>query len=277
MNFFKNFAFGLKAYWTALKIIHQQKFYWYMVFPALLMLVIYYFGEIVAKYQTNYNDHSVNGIFWSMMRMYIEIIIGLTFMKFSKYIVVIALSPMLSVLSLKTERLLTGNEYPFNFKQFYKDVIRGIRIGFRNVLWNYFFFALCFLIASIGWEHPEKSPVFYISFIIAFFYYGFSFMDYVCERLRWNMDDSVEFMRKHRGLAISIGVIYSFMILVPVDLGILFTGSSFKNGFIAGLGQYALHLTLWICAAFAPIWTIVAATIAMNNVVDLKKKKQKSI
>jgi hypothetical protein len=63
------------------------------------------------------------------------------------------------------------------------------------------------------------------------------------------------------------------MILVPVDLEILFTGKSFEHGFFSGISTYILHLLLWFCAASAPILAIVAATIAMHDVVNLKKKK----
>jgi CysZ protein len=109
---------------------------------------------------------------------------------------------------------------------------------------------------------------------LGFFYYGFSFLDYVSERLRFTVDESILFVRKHRGLAIAIGMIYSLMILVPVDLGILFSGESFEKGFLKGSTEFILHLSLWLCAASAPILAIVAATIAMHDLIDLKSKRK---
>lgn len=275
MRFFRNFAFGLKAYWKAFGFIRKHKLYWYALFPALLMLVIYYFGTRITSHQNELNDKNMNSIIWSMIWMYFEIIVGFTLMHFAKYIAIIFLSPLLSFLSVKSERILTGNKYPFSAKQYYNDIVRGIRIAFRNLFLNYLFFAIIYFAAWLGWENPQYSPIFYLTFAVGFFYYGFSFLDYVNERMQWNVDESVDFIRKHRGLAISIGLIYSLMILVPLDLDILFTGRSFEHGFITGTGMYLFHLLLWICAAFAPILAIVAATIAMNDVVDLRKKKAK--
>ena len=35
------------------------------------------------------------------------------------------------------------------------------------------------------------------------------------------------------------------------------------------IGTFILHLSLWLCASAAPILAIVAATIAMHDLVDL--------
>jgi hypothetical protein len=79
-------------------------------------------------------------------------------------------------------------------------------------------------------------------------------------------------MRKHRGLAFSIGAGYSLLILLPLNTDIVFGLQITKEGFLAGLGQFLFHIFLWICAAFAPVITIVAATIAMNDLVNLRRK-----
>lgn len=101
-------------------------------------------------------------------------------------------------------------------------------------------------------------------------------MDYVNERRKLNINESVIFVRKHSGFAISIGVIYSLLILVPVDIHIIFNLSGFKqNGFFFGLGQFIIHIALWISASTAPILAIVASTIGMNELVDLKLIRKK--
>lgn len=273
MRFLKNFITGLKAYWKAFKFIRQHHLYWYVIFPAILMLGIYKLGDMIRGLQSPVESDTMNDIVWSMIRMMLEILAGLTLMKFSKYLVVILLSPLLSFLSMKSEKILTGNTYPFSFRQLWHDIKRGIRIAVRNIMWHYFFFSIIYLVSYLGWENPEQSPVFYLTFVLGFFYYGFSFIDYVNERRKLDLDASILFVRKHRGLAIAIGLIYSLMILVPVDLEILFGRKSFDDGFMNGILIYLLHLLLWICASFAPILAIVAATISMHDVVNLKSKK----
>jgi CysZ protein len=136
-------------------------------------------------------------------------------------------------------------------------------------MWETLFFIIIFIVAYLGWENPEKSPIFYLTYAIGFFYYGFGFLDYINERRRLDMDQSITFVRDHRGLTIAIGSIYSLMLLVPVDLGALFDWSNFSNDASGTIGHFALNLLLWISASAAPILAIVAATIAMHDLVDL--------
>src|SRR5690554_7317178 len=86
----------------------------------------------------------------------------------------------------------------------------------RNIMWEYVFFLLILVVSAVGWDEVHKSPFFYLTFAIGFFYYGFSFIDYVNERRRLDIDQSIHFIRNHRGLAVAIGSIYSVFILVPV-------------------------------------------------------------
>lgn len=215
----------------------------------------------------------MNEIVWYLLFMMIEISIALLLMKFAKYLVVVLLSPLLSNLSMKTEKMLTGNTYKFNFQQLISDVKRAVRIVIRNIMWEYFFFIIIFVVSYLGWEDPQKSPVFYLTFVIGFFYYGFGFLDYINERRRLNMDQSIMFVRENRGLAVAIGSIYSIMILVPVDLSSFFNWSGFGDAPMSTIGNFLLHLLLWLCASIAPILAIVAATIAMNDLVDLSKNE----
>jgi CysZ protein len=271
MHFFRDFFLGLRMYWKALVFMKENRLFWYVPIPAVFMLGIYKLGDLLRQHHTSISSENMNQIVWGLLVLMLEILSGLTLMKFSKYLVVILLSPLLAYLSQKSEKIITGNTYAFSLPQLYRDIRRGVRIALRNVMWHYFFFAIIYIVSYLGWEDPERSPVFYLTFVLGFFYYGFSFMDYVNERLRWDLDESIRFVRKHRGLAISIGMIYSLMILVPVDLSVLFSGSSFEKGVFIGLSIYLAHLLLWISAASAPILAIVAATLAMNDLVDLKK------
>ncbi|MDX2359961.1 MAG: EI24 domain-containing protein [Crocinitomicaceae bacterium] len=270
MQFFRNFFFGIKSYVKAVKFMIEHKLYWYLIIPAILMIVIYQIGAMIQQHYVAPDVENMNEIVWHLIYVMLEIAIAILLMKFAKYLVVILLSPLISHLSMKTEKILTGNTYPFEFKQLLKDVKRAMRIVVRNLMWEYFFFMIILVVSFLGWENPKSSPIFYLTFVIGFFYYGFAFLDYINERRRLNIDESIVFVRKHRGLAIGIGCIYSLLILVPVDVGALFDWSNFSEAPLAFIGRLLFHLLLWLCASAAPIVAIIAATIAMNDLVDLK-------
>lgn len=270
MRFFKHLFFGFRAYYKAIRFIIEHRFYWYVLIPAVLMLIIYQIGSMIKHHYVAPNAEDMNEVVWYLIFVMIEILIALMLMKFAKYLVMIILSPLISSISMKTEKILTGKTYPWDFKQLVHDIKRAMRIVIRNIMWETLFIAIIMLVTYIGWEDPASSPIFYLTYAIGFFYYGFGFLDYVLERLRMDMDKSITFVRDHRGLAIALGCVYSLMILVPVDLGALFDWSSMNESVTGKLGEFFLHLLLWLCASAAPILAIVAATIAMDDLVDLK-------
>ncbi len=237
------------------------------------MLIIYKLGSMVKNNRVVPEAENMNEIVWYLLYILIEISVALLLMKFAKYLVVVILSPLISHLSMKTEKILTGNTYPISLSQLIHDIKRAMRIVIRNFMWEYFFFLIIFLVSVLGWDDPKSSPIFYLTFVIGFFYYGFAFMDYINERRRLDIDASIVFVRNNRGLAIAIGSIYSLLILVPVDLGALFDWSNFSASPMNTIGRFLLHLLLWLCAAAAPILAIVAATIALDDLVDLKSNE----
>ncbi|PWH85844.1 EI24 domain-containing protein [Brumimicrobium oceani] len=276
MKFFKHFALGIRSYWKAIRFIKTHKLYWYLPIPALLMLLIYYVGSQFASWQAGWSEEqgclectNMNETIWFLLKMLLSISIGLILMKFAKYIVVVVLSPLISIISQVVEKKLTNNKYPFSLQQTLHDVKRGLRIAMRNVMWEYIFFLLILLVSALGWDEVHQSPFFYLTFAIGFFYYGFSFIDYINERRRLDIDQSIHFIRNHRGLAIAIGSIYSIFILVPVDLGEMVNYSNFLEHPYKTLGTSLFQFLLWMLASIAPILTIVAATIAMHDLVDL--------
>ena len=278
MKFFQDFALGIRSYWKAVGFIKTHKLYWYLPIPAVLMLLIYYVGSKFASWQADWSAEdgclvcsNMNETIWFLLKMLLSISIGLVLMKFAKYIVVVILSPMLSIISQVVEKKLTSNQYPFSLQQTIHDVKRGLRIAMRNVMWEYVFFIIILIVSALGWDEVHKSPVFYLTFAIGFFYYGFSFIDYVNERRRLDIDQSIHFIRNHRGLAIAIGSIYSIFILVPVNLGAMVNFQGFLDHPFETLGTVLFQFLLWMLASIAPILTIVAATIAMDDLVDLSK------
>lgn len=278
--FLAHFKLGITSYFEAFHFIRKNKLYWYFFIPALLMLGIYYLGTKIASWSAAWipgvgctSCENMNDTIWFLLELLLYITLGLILMKFAKYIVVIVLSPLFSVLSQVVEKKVTGNYYPFELKQTLHDVKRGVRIALRNIMWEYIFFLIILIVAFVGWESPTTSPIFYLTYLVGFFYYGFSFIDYINERRRLDIDQSIHFMRKHKGLAMAIGGVFSLMIFVPVDIGQMFDFSNFLDDPFLHVFTFIWQLILWGLASIAPILAITAATLAMHNLVDLNNNQ----
>lgn len=273
----------MRSYVKAIELIIQYKMYWYAAIPAVLMLGIYRLGDYLLHRHVEVEIHNYNDIIWYQVHLLAELSIALLFIEFSKYLVVTLLSPLLSYISTRTEFRLTGITYPFDWKELIWQIRRGIIIVVRNMLWQYAIFLVLFVICSFFWDEFEDSPIFWLTYLVGFYYYGFSFIDYVNERRRFSVMNSISIMKQYGAMTFSIGMVYSLMILLPVDLSALFDWSTIGTEPIGKISEFLAHSFLWMCAAFAPVLATVASTVGMigilqkNEETELKESELKEI
>ena len=108
---------------------------------------------------------------------------------------------------------MEGKDFPFNAKQLLSDILRGIRIALRNIVWQsvYLLTILIFSFIPIaGWIAPL------IALFVECYYFGFSMLDYSSERNKLSYFQSINFISHHKGLAIGNGMIYFLMHLLPI-------------------------------------------------------------
>lgn len=144
------------------------------------------------------------------------------YLKFNKYLVLILMSPIMALLSEKTEEVLTENMYPFEWVQFLKDIWRGILIALRNMFIEIGIIIVVWILGlGLGSIFPPIVLIYtplsaIFLFVVGAYFYGFSTMDYTNERRRMNVTESVNFIRKHRGIAISNGLVFSLWLFIPI-------------------------------------------------------------
>lgn len=280
MNFFELLALGYRNYWKGAQFLIRHKLYWYVIFPVVIFALIFllgqYFHNLEKQLSTNINHqasaiHTLNGMTWFTAKVIFMDSLYILFTKFALYIVVIVLSPVITLLSEKIEEILTDNKYPFSLKQLYHDVRRGIKIALRNLLWEYFFIVLVLGLASFFDGTVKAIILFSIPMILGFYFYGFSFLDYINERRRLNIQQSVYFVSKHRGLAVAIGSIYSVFFLSYH--GVLHKFSSLGTDTATQLLWGTVLVITFLLAVIAPIIAIASATLSMHELVDLSKNQ----
>lgn len=174
--------------------------------------------------------------FFLMGEIMVRLILVLFYFSLFKYLFLIVGSPLFAYLSEKTESIIEGKDYPFSWKQLLKDVVRGVKLALRNTLWQTVY-TISILILSffpvIGWITPV------ITVFVECYYYGFSMLDYSCERHKLSPSESITYISNHKGLAIGNGMVFYMMHFVP------FVG--------------------WV---LAPSYAVVAATISLYHQKD---------
>jgi CysZ protein len=238
MTLFKNFALGIDTYGDAHRLILKHNLWKYVFFPGVINLILfilvcilgYYTKDIAVKYIFNFlgltGEHQgfikiLLGILHFVLNLFIYFLVFIIYFSTYKYIVLMIMPPILAVLSEKTEELVSGKKYKFNFHQLIKDIFRGLVIAFRNLFIELGFIIILFILGFIpvvGFICPL------IVFVISMYYYGFSMIDYSNERSRLTISESVTFVRKNNGFAIANGFIFYVLLMIPL-LGLLIAPS----------------------------------------------------
>ncbi len=273
MKFFKDLKLGYISYIEAFKFIKTHKLWYYFIFPVLLFLGIYYLGFVFQELKgetVTTDDMGLIKKIWYMFLRSLYALLAVVMLSFMRYILIIILSPVLSIVSERVERILTGNKYKFNLKQLIKDIKRALNLAIRNIVWELLIvYGLILSYYLLSWmlglsEGVDAFVTGAIAMIVAFYYYGFGFIDYLMERMRMDIQESVKFVRKHRGFAIALGSVFTLIFV-------------YSNSYLVTLrdeigGGYLLVLVIIasIILAMIPIVTMVAATLGVHEIIDLK-------
>jgi len=274
----KDIKLGLRSYRDSVYFVVEHKMWPYFIVPLVLFGGIIYLGfQMEAGEKEAKLAIEGAGFFymiWSWIKMAFYFVMSYLFLQLTRYIMLMVLSPLLAIVSERVEKKLTGNVYKLNFKQLMKDVKRAIFIACRNLMYEigiiiglYTAIYLSFWLFGLNsvkvpfTDTMKFSDLIYLvaTSVIAFYFYGFSFLDYVMERRRLKISESVKFVRKHKGVAIALGSLF---------VG-LFHSIEIVKEFDAGFGRTLFMWITAILAASIPIFTAIAATLSMHEIIDL--------
>jgi len=240
MKVFSDFFKGINYFFKGFSFLFEKGLWYYMLYPLLLWIAVFLgtlflFGEIVEQitdWLENYlASLTVEGFedfifikkafIIKAMSFFVSVFLRLAFFFIGgtivKYITLILLSPMLSRLSEVIESKMTGKKFEFSFEQFLKDVVRGISISLRNMIFEYVFIILglviCFFFPPL---------VFILTpflFFVSCYYFGCTMMDYSCERHKMSIRESLKFVRKHKALICGVGCCLALCLKIPTLFG----------------------------------------------------------
>ena len=249
----KEIVISIQAYFKAHEFIQKHKLWRWIIIPGILYALLfaismYFFSQSATaaiEYLTtetglqgwiNRLHDSWIGFLFTMGGVILWLILMLLYFSLFKYIWLIIGSPVFSYLSERTASIIEGKTFDFQLKQYLSDVIRGVKVAVRNTVWQLVYLISIILLSLfplIGWISPI------IAILLECYYYGFSMLDYTCERRKMNMEKSIDFVSQHKGLAIGNGIVF-----------------------------YCFHVIPIVGWVLAPAYAVIAATISMHRIED---------
>lgn len=127
-----------------------------------------------------------------------------------KYIALILLSPVMSIVSAKIEKQLTGRDTgKFTL---IGELIRGVRFNIRNLGKEILYTVL---ILCLGFIPGVNLAIPVLLFILQSYYIGLGCMDYYMER-HYTLSESIKYGQAQRFFLIGIGAAFLFTLFVPI-------------------------------------------------------------
>ncbi|MEM9023886.1 MAG: EI24 domain-containing protein, partial [Bacteroidota bacterium] len=148
---FSQLGIGIRAYGRAFSFIFKHRLGWYFVFPLAFIVLLLLGGAALVTQAAAWVQEWVwgtldvdnwefflSGALADVKRFHIwavfKVLLYFFMAFFGGAIVLIMMSPVLAHLSEKTEKILTGTDYPFSVDQLVRDIFRGVLIALRNAL-----------------------------------------------------------------------------------------------------------------------------------------------
>jgi len=161
----------------------------------------------------------VNGAREAVTTFLLQVAILYVLFKINKYLVLILLSPLLAYASERTEEILTGRTYPFDWKQLIHDALRGALIAARN---GFLELGLSVGIWVLTLVVPILAPLSALAlFALSSYFYGFSMVDYVSERRKLRISESVRAVNDRLGVVLANGALFNLVMKLPL-FGVMF-------------------------------------------------------
>ena len=221
----KNIFKGIKAYAGTFKLISSLGLWKYFGIPILIsILTAVLIGFAAWGLSDNIGSYISKVWFWEWgsetFRTISDVIGAITIVAIGlilyKHIVMALSAPFMSPVSEKIEAHLLGVTHPHRNTTSAAQLWRGIRINLRNLGMELLLTIPILLISFIPVINIFSSI---LLFLVQSYYAGFGNMDYTLER-HFKVKESVEFVRKNRGVAIGNGIVFMAMLLIPV-IGII--------------------------------------------------------
>jgi CysZ protein len=247
----KEIIIAIQSYFEAHQFIRMHRLWKWIIIPGLIYCILFIVGMYFFWQSSNdavtWLSRQIGLETWlqkqrsewlsflfMMVGLVLRLILVFFYFSLFKYVFLIIGSPVFAYLSEKTAALLETRDYPFSFSQLMHDAWRGSKLAVRNTLWQTVYVVSLLLLSLIpvfGWISPL------IALSVECYYYGFSMLDYSCERNKLSMAESIDFVGKHRGLAIGNGLMF-----------------------------YLMHGVIIIGWILAPAYAVVAATLSLHKI-----------
>lgn len=213
---------GILAYLKAFSGIGKYGLLKYFFFSGVISLLIaagvstgsVYLGDGLGDWiQGIYPWDTGSGIIGTISDWTSGIVIFVLGLFLLKYLLLILVSPIMSLMSDSIERQMNDDYISpkFSITTMVSDLMRSLRINLRNLSKELMITVVLLLISLFPGVAVVTTP---LIFVVQAYYAGFGILDYWMER-HYRVADSISYVRDRRLDAVGLGGAYLGLLLIP--------------------------------------------------------------
>ncbi|PKP18612.1 MAG: hypothetical protein CVU05_13190 [Bacteroidetes bacterium HGW-Bacteroidetes-21] len=236
MILFRDIGNIIRSLVRSFAFVFRHNLWYYFFFPIALLAILFFGGKLIFEeyllkfdfttiQQSQYIELIQEKGNYDFLIAGVELITIFVIVNYSPYIVLLIMVPFQTLLSAKTDKIITGFKRKMTLKQYYSDIATASRIILRNLFLNLIYVAIWLLLSTITrllFHIPEMTYAdTIVIYTIGFYFYGFSLIDYTTERRGLSLENRIRFPWKHIGITFIIGAFYSLAFLLPYGTGVI--------------------------------------------------------
>lgn len=221
----KSFNFHIKALSEVFSQLGKGKFLLYFL-PGLVVTLFYLWisskANAIAESASILSKIPLIGEYLDKGVGATLSVIGFIFNQIYIFVVLTILSPFNTHLSEKLDSELTGQKFESGFARIINDLIRMIFIVILALFLEFFFIGIWWIISGIFGIGDTIYVA--LTFVMASFFFGFSFYDHSLERYDIGVFGSLGFAFKNMLLVTLTGMFFQVLYFLPYTGGVPFIG-----------------------------------------------------
>ncbi|HEY0271526.1 MAG TPA: EI24 domain-containing protein [Chitinophaga sp.] len=221
---------AIQSYGKAHQFILQHGRWQWTLIPGVIFCVLFVLGiYFIWGYSTDFVNYLLNilpvlnwvqdvesgwvSLLFLLLSFSLHCLFLLLYLSYFRNLFLMVAAPVFAYISEKTAATLHRKQADVSFAALKHDTLRSIRLCGRNVLYQTGGMLLL-VVAAFMPVVGLLSPL--VAFFMECYFFGFSMLDYSCDRHQLGLPATIDFVKQHRGVAVGNGLIFYLFLFVPI-------------------------------------------------------------
>ncbi|PUZ22044.1 CysZ protein [Chitinophaga costaii] len=221
---------AIQSYGKAHQFILQHRLWQWILLPGIIFCALFVLGiYFVWGYSTAFVNYLLNvlpflnwiqdfesgwiSLLFLLLSFSVHCLFLLLYVSYFRNLFLIVAAPVFAFISEKTGAILHRKKADVGYAELRQDTLRSIRLCGRNILYQTAGMLVLVIVAFVPIV-GIITPL--VAFFMECYFFGFSMLDYSCDRHQMDLPQTISFVKQHKGVAVGNGLIFYLFLFIPI-------------------------------------------------------------